>query len=326
MSTYRDQELAQLETVRRNRDQAVTRFFDGSLSLDERLQAALSAGTFAGDAELAKATAIVRDENENTLLRATALNGLSNRLIKDEDFLKEVIQLLGNESAPADLRRVAMTALQGSQFGSQPMMVHQRPNYKNVLRGLVDDADPELRQYAAELLALDRDEYVQRRLLGGLQDPSQAIVAPEVAIQYLAHDLHADMLPVLRHIARNPPNEAAKKEALRNLTLDPESKDLLVERLTDPQESPEIRHVCAVALYQMDPALMRKLARDIVADDGTDDELRAALLNTMSHLPAGSAAPEADDGFGARVAELEATTTSAPLKRMAEEYRKRSQS
>ncbi len=325
MSTYRDQVLAQLETVRRNRDQAVTRFFDESLPLGERLQAALSAGTFVGDAELAKATAIVRDVKENALVRATALNGLSNRLTKDEALLTEIIHLLGDGSAPADVRRVALTTLQASQFGSQPMMVKQRPNYKNVLRGLLDDADQELRQNAAEFLALDRDEFVQRRLLSGLKDPNQAIVAPEVAIQYLAHDLHADMLPVLRDIARHPPNEAAKKEALRNLTLDPESKDLLVERLTDPNEAPEIRHVCAVALYQMDPALMRTLAKDIVANDDTDDELRAALLNTMSHLPLGTSAPEADDAFGARVAELEANTTSAPLKRMAEEYRKRSQ-
>jgi hypothetical protein len=318
--------LAQLETVRRNRDQAATRFFDATLPLGERLQAAQSAGTFAGDAELAQATAITRNQHENSLVRAAALNGLSNRLIKDEALLEEVIQLLGDKSAPPDLRRVALTALQGSQFGSQPMMVRLRPNYKNALRGLLDDADPELRQNAAEFLALDRDEYVQRRLLAGLKDPSQAIVAPEVAIQYLAHDLHADMLPVLRDIARNPPNAAAKKEALRNLTLDPESKDLLVERLTDPNEVPEIRHVCAVALYQMDPALMTRLAKDIVADDGTDDELRAALLNSISHLPLGSAAAEADDGFGARVAQLEANTTSAPLKRMAEEYRKRSNS
>jgi hypothetical protein len=322
MSSYRDEQLKQLEVVRLARLEAVAIFFDRSQGVAARLKAAPSCGTFVGDAEVTQAKHILRDAAEDAGVRTAALNGLSNELTVDESLVSEVIAMLGDAKAPVELRSMALTALQASQFASVVMPRH-RPAYKNALRGLLDDPSPVLRQFAAEYLALDRDEYLQRRLVAGLKDASQASVAPELAIQYLAQDLHADVVPLLREIVARPPNQAAKKEALRNLATDPASQQLLVERLRDPNEAPEIRHVCLVALYRTVPELATFLAKEITEDDATDDELKAALLNTLTHLSGNATAPGADPAFDARVAKLGAEAASPPLKQMALSYSKR---
>ncbi|AKF04036.1 hypothetical protein [Sandaracinus amylolyticus] len=320
MSKYRDEQLAQLEVVRRHREQAVARFFDATLPEATRLESAPSTGTFAGDDEIARAIALFRDGTASPLLRAAALNGLSTRLLRDDALLREILGVLEDTSAPSQLRHAALFAMQSLHFGSS-VLAAVRPRYKNALRGLLDDADALLRQFAAEYLALDKDEYVQRRLLDGLREPGRAIVAPELAIQYLANDLHSDVVPLLREIAMRPPSAAAKKEALRNLAIDPESKALLAERVRDDAEDPEIRHVCAVALFQLDPALAAQLAKEIVVNDAADDELRAALLNTLEHLCPPDASEDGE--FRARVAAIAGASTSAPLQRMARGYRDR---
>lgn len=325
MSSYRDEQLKQLEVVRAARLDAVRIFFDGSLAASDRLAAAPSCGTFVGDEEVTRAKQILRDPSQDANVRAAALNGLSNELTVDEKLVGDVVAMLGDQQAPLPLRLMAMSTLQSSQFASI-VMPRARPAYKNVLRGLLDDAAPALRQFAAEYLALDRDEYLQRRLVAGLKDPSQALVAPELAIQYLGNDLHADVVPLLREIAARPPNQAAKKEALRNLATDPASRDLLVQGLRDAGEAPEIRHVCLVALYRTAPELATQLAKEITDDDRTSDELRAALLNTLMHLSSNASVVPEDPAFAARVAQLGDETHSAPLKKMALSYVKRQES
>jgi hypothetical protein len=157
------------------------------------------------------------------------------------------------------------------------------PAYLDALRSVIDDEDKALRETALESLALRSDEYVQRRLIEGLNDPGKEIIKPEVAIQLLSYDLHADHFPILRRIAENPPNARTKKEALRNLAADANSQGLLVKTLEDKNEDPETRHVCAVALQSLHPESLRPIAKDLILDENEDEELKAALLNTLRH-------------------------------------------
>ena len=53
-------------------------------------------------------------------------------------------------------------------------MLAHRPRYLSTLRGLIDDPSSSIRDSAIEVLAMNQDEYVQRRLIEGLEDPNEA--------------------------------------------------------------------------------------------------------------------------------------------------------
>lgn len=310
MSDYKAQQLAKLEATRHKRAAAVRRFFDPGLDEQSRLAAARQSGTFV-DAEVPLALAIVDDPTATPLLRASALNGLFNRLSSDEALVARFIDLLNASSEPRELRLVALATLQASRFGSSAM-AGLRPKYLASLRKLIDQDDDDLRRHALEYLMLEKDDYAEQRLLDGLNDPAKAFLPPEIAIQLLANDLHADAVPTLRAIARNPPSAAARKEALRNLATDAESAPLLAETARDANEHPEIRHVSAVALHQIDPGLARQIMRELIEADATDHELKAALLNSLAHL---DATPR-DGALTAKLVELADATDSEDLKSM----------
>ena len=121
------------------------------------------------------------------------------------------------------------------------------------LRAVATDADPELRQRVLGLLAREKDGFAEKRLLEGLQQPEKALVPPEKALQLLSYDIHAEAYPVARMIVKNPPNEEAKREALRLLAADASSKPLFERILNDKEETKENRQLSASALQAIAP-------------------------------------------------------------------------
>jgi HEAT repeat protein len=150
---------------------------------------------------------------------------------------------------------------------------------------LIDDPSRSIRESAIEHLAMNQDEYVQRRLIEGLEDPKKRIAKPEKAVQLLSYDLHAEHFPLLRRLAQEPPNQKTRMEALRNLGADAASADLLRAALANESEDPEVRHLSAVALQRIDPAGFEAEADRIVGEEGVEPELKVALLNTKLHTP-----------------------------------------
>ena len=73
---------------------------------------------------------------------------------------------------------------------------------------------------ALGILMRDKDGFAQKKLLDGLKDPAKALVPPEKALQLLSYDVHADAYEVARDIVKKPPNDDAKREALRLLAAD----------------------------------------------------------------------------------------------------------
>jgi hypothetical protein len=168
-----------------------------------------------------------------------------------------------------------------------------------------------------EQLALRSDEYLQEKLIAGLRTPADAMVQPEVAIQLLGQNLHSEVIPLLREIVDKPPNEQSKKEALRNLAADASSAPLLERILLDGAEPPETRHVCIVALFDTQPKRATEIGREIVRAEDAEDELRAAVLNTLTHI--GSRDVGGDDAFDSYVQSL-GSAKSENLKKMVHRY------
>jgi hypothetical protein len=293
-------------------------FFDTGKSEQERLAAFNQAGSFHLPEDIARALAVYRNAAEDDTIQAAALRGLVQEVGQDEALMDEAIGLLRDPSAPEELRHAALYVLQVNSFSS-PLFLTKQPDFNQALRSLVDAPDSALKNVALEYLAQHKDEYLQRRLIEGLRDPSRQITEPELAIQLLSYDLHAEHFPLLRRIAAAPPNAASKKEALRNLAADPQARELLVQVLKDETENPEIRHVSATALQLQSPQEAEKLTKELVLRQQEDEEFKTALLNTLLHT-AGPGVLEKDKAFNTRLKAVGQTTHSPQFKKVYAQY------
>jgi hypothetical protein len=289
MSTYKENLLRQIETASKENEKSLEIFFDTKAIVETRLEAFKATGIFNDGSDIEKGLAIYKDNNADARIRAAAITGLLHYAGENAGLLTEFSELLQAEDTPPAIRNACLYVLQVSRISS-PLFAAVKPSYTNALRSLVDSKQEGLQAAAMEYLALGKDEYVQTRLVESLTNPDKKIAEPEVAIQLLSYDLHADHFPILREIVENPPNEASKKEALRSLAADAGSADLLFKTLNNATEDAETRHVCAVALQNMNPA-SKELAgsyKKILTDSAEDKGLKTALLNTLTFSAQGN--------------------------------------
>lgn len=317
MADYKTELREQIEASKRQRADAIRIFLDVTAPDAERLKAFKNFGTFNEEAEVQKALQIMSAESQNEEIRAAALEGLINEVSSNEKLMDEVISILNNDKRPVKLRNAALSVLQASSFSSG-VFPSKRPAYFNALRKVVVEQNS-LREPAMEYLAMSNDAFIQSKLIEGLNKPEVAITKPEIAIQLLAYDLHAEHFPVLRRIAENPPNLQSKKQALRNLAADPQSKDLLWKTMQNQAEDPEVRHACAVALEVLNPGEIQAFAKKLILDDKENEELKAAMLNTLTFSMNTATLHDAD--FNKKLTDKLKRFTSPSLKKMYAEFK-----
>jgi hypothetical protein len=322
MSNYKESVLRKLETASQERRKAIDTFFDESKSTEERLKAFKKCGTFVEEADVAKALRILKDKQRNEdSVRASAIHALVNYAAENEKFQDELIGYLSNPEESEDIKDAALSVLQSNMFSSASFSA-KRPAFINSLRNLVQhnksSGRGSVKERSAEFLALEKDEFIQRTLVEGLENPEKKIVEPEVAIQLLSYDLHSNLYPLLRNIVQNPPNQRAKKEALRNLASDSSSADLLLKTLNDKKEDKEIRHVCAVGLQSLQPERLQSSLKSILTDKDEDEDLKVALLNTLNYTTDTRSTDE-DTEFQSK---LDLTQKESKSEEMKETYRK----
>ena len=281
-SEYRKQVTEELQRQTENQP-GYHEFLDKSNSLSQRQQA-LAAGTKSlTEAEFDNTINIIRDPDEEPQLRASALKAIGRDIGNRDESINLLLELLKDKTEPREVRIAALQILQMLAFIS-PLFMSKRPEFLAALRSIVEDPDTTIRQAAIEILALEKDEYVQRRLNEGLDDPSKALVSPEKAVQLLGQDVHAELYPRLREIIQNPPSPAAREEAVRLLAGDPESRELLVNLVRDKDEELKVRTLSAAALQSLDPVEFTEQAKQIVLDDTEDVDLRLTGLTGLTHF------------------------------------------
>jgi hypothetical protein len=242
------------------------------------------AGKSAGPkAEKAKYLATATDATTSIKDRVVALRRTAPQLCESEKSFDAVLKLLQDVKEPSEVRLAALQSLQAASFG---VIAFEscRSDYVVALRSLVADPDPELRQRVLGILAREKDGPTQKKLLIGLENPDKALVPPEKALQLLSYDVHADAYSVARKIVDDPPNETAKREALRLLAADASAAPLFEKLLRNKFESPEIRQVCAAALQGVKPKKYQAYAREMVLDKSEDKDLRAQSLSALTHF------------------------------------------
>ena len=215
--------------------------------------------------------------------RIAAMANVAQAVCDNDNKFQALLKVLRNTNEPIRVRLAALQALQAASF-AVVQFESRRADYLATLRAVATDADPEICQRVLALLAREKDGFAQQRLLEGLQQPEKALVPPEKALQLLSYDVHAEAYPVARMIVNNPPNEEAKREALRLLAADASSKQLFERILNDKEETREIRQLSASALQAIAPEAMQTHARELLLDPKEYDDIQATSLNALTQF------------------------------------------
>lgn len=236
------------------------------------------------------------------------LDGQSQRLAADDsaavsDDPEQLLRTLRDTTRPAEERLAALQMLQQGSFNTAAF-AEFRPAFIETLRAIVDDADERLRSMALESLAQEKDEYAQRRLLASLAGEADPLVSDQQAIQYLSYDIHGEHFPLMRRLAVEASDPATRREAVKVLSSDTESADLLLNIYGNKGEVDEVRRASASALLSVDPVRFEERAKETVVDDDDAESVRAASLTALTYYGNPSAL-ENDKEFVERVAKVE---------------------
>ena len=268
-----------LKTMAMTGNQHIQTILDKSLDTELRL-AALDA-IEEPIVELDSLTEIVTDKQEPAAVRAGVVQLLTKYRGHTEEFVRLLISILTDLSEPAELRKTAMLqirvlALEGPVFKKFLSIVIEG------LRKLIRDEDKHIAREAIDLLAYQKDEWLQRELKEGLENPEKAIVPDETAVYYLSLDPH-NFLDTFRKVAEESQDEKAKIMSIRALSADTGSADFLLSLFQNKTQSSEVREASAHALDAQNPDLL--LAKSVEAfkdDEEQDRHLLTVLLSKLT--------------------------------------------
>ena len=215
--------------------------------------------------------------------RVAALAEAPLAVCKSDKDLQAMLNVLRNQDEPAEVRLAALKSLQAASF-SVIAFESCRGDYLVTLRQVAEDPNPELRQRALGLLARKKDGFAQKKLLEGLKNPDKALVPPEKALQLLSYDVHAEAYSAARAIVNKPPNDDARREALRLLAADASAAPLFEKLLLDKNELREIRQIAASALHALKPEKLQEHAREILLDKSDYDDIKATSLTALTQF------------------------------------------
>jgi HEAT repeat protein len=215
--------------------------------------------------------------------RIAALAEAPLAVCESDKDLQAMLNVLRNQDEPVEVRLAALKSLQAASF-SVIAFESCRGDYLVTLRQVAEDPNPELRQRALGLLARKKDGFAQKKLLEGLKNPDKALVPPEKALQLLSYDVHAEAYSAARAIVNKPPNDDARREALRLLSADASAAPLFEKLLLDKNELREIRQIAASALHALKPEKLQEHAREILLDKSDYDDIKATSLTALTQF------------------------------------------
>ncbi|MEY9418083.1 hypothetical protein ABIF69_004525 [Bradyrhizobium japonicum] len=230
-----------------------------------------------------RAVSIATNERRTDEQRVAALADSPLAACENDQDLEAVLNVLRNKDESIKMRLGALESLQAASFSVDAFGPY-RGDYFATLRKIADDPDPELRQRVLGILMRGKDGFAQKKLLEGLKNPDKALVPPEKALQLLSYDVHAEAYSAARAIVKKPPNDDARREALRLLAADANSAPMFEKLLRDKNELREIRQISASALHALKPEKLQEQARKILLDKSDYDDIKATSLTALEQF------------------------------------------
>jgi hypothetical protein len=202
---------------------------------------------------------------------------------ENTDDVERLLKVLRDSGEPIEMRMAALQSLGAAAF-SVPGFESVNGDYIAALREVSTDSHEQLRRRAFGILTRNKDGYAQKKLLDGLKDPAKALLPPEKALQLLGNDVHAEAYSAARAIVKKPPNDDAKREALRLLAADAKSAPLFEKVLRDKKELRENRQLAASALHSLNPKKLQQQARKILNDESDYADIKATSLTALEQF------------------------------------------
>lgn len=222
------------------------------------------------------------DASRTVAARVKALSVVD--VLEDVSVFSDVLDvLLDGETNPLPLRLAALECLQAASFREQQFAPYRR-RYIAALRRVCKVSDLGLRSRVIGILVRDGDTRTIDQLLDGLRDPQRGLLPPEKALQLLVDSIHSGVYEVAKTIAATPPNQAARREALRILGGDTESTGYFADLLRNKSEPVEVRQLAATSLNQLAPDRLLAAARDLAMDEAEDTDIRSLGLTALANF------------------------------------------
>jgi len=244
---------------------------------------AKSAKSAATKTALRSAMSVATSARRTVKQRVAAMAAAPLAVVESDKDLQAMLNVLRDKNEPAEVRLAAMDSLATAAF-SVIAFEPCRKDYVAALREVAQDPNADIRESALGLLAGQKDGFAQKKLLEGLQNPDKALVPPEKALQLLSYDVHTEAYSVARDIVSKPPNDNARREALRLLAADATSAPLFEKLLRDKDELREIRQIAASALHALKPEKLQEHARAILLDKSDYDDIKATSLSALTEF------------------------------------------
>jgi hypothetical protein len=230
-----------------------------------------------------QAMSIAASASKTVKQRVAAMAAAPLAVCESDKDLQAMLKVLSDQSEPIAVRLAALQSLGAAAF-SVLSFASCRADYIATLRKVADDPDAELRQRVLGILMREKDGYAQKKLLEGLKNPGKALLPPEKALQLLSYDIHAEAYSAARAVLKKPPNDEAKREALRLLAADAKATSIFEKVLLDKNELRENRQIAASALHALHPEKLEELARKILLDKSDYDDIKATSLTALEQF------------------------------------------
>lgn len=231
--------------------------------------------------ELDSLTTIFTDKQEPADIRSGVVQLLTRYRGHTEEFVRALISVLTDLSEPAELRKTVMLQIRALSLEG-PAFKQFRPIVIVGLRRLIRDKDKHIALEAIDLLAYQKDEWLQRELKEGLENADKAIVSDESAVYYLSLDPH-NFLDLFRKVAGESRDEKAKVMAIHALSSDTSSADFLLSIFENKTQSSEVREASAHALDVQNPKLFFAKSVEAFKDEEEQDHhLLTVLLSKLT--------------------------------------------
>ena len=230
-----------------------------------------------------RAVSIATNSEKTVKQRVAAAAGTSLAMIENDRDFQAMLQVLRNKEEPIEVRMAALQSLGAAAF-SVVAFESCRADYIATLREVATDPNEQLRTRVLGILMRNKDGFAQKKLLEGLKNPDKALISPEKALQLLSYDVHAEAYSVARDIVKKPPNDLARREAIRLLAADAKSAPLFEKLLRDKKELREIRQISASALQSLRPERLQENARKILLDKSDYSDIKATSLTALEQF------------------------------------------
>lgn len=230
--------------------------------------------------------ALVMFENKalDNSVRLQALGKIADRLFNDTGGVQRVIQVMLDKTEAIDIRNGALNTLLSISFSS-PAIKAANSEFMAGLKALSDDENAGLKSIALETLASYNDDFALAKIKAGIDSPETAVFSEAKAVQLLGLNRTGEYNQVIQDKLQTSQDADVQIEAIHALSADPNSEELIKDKLEDKTALKDVRLASLKALQALSPERFVTAAKSLLADDSDYHDIRVAAINSIALQP-----------------------------------------